>query len=373
MDEVQAAETREQKWTRAGEAVLRAALGPVQEMLDRPGVTEVCCNEPFMLDVEERGVWRRVPAPDFGPDRIARIARTAAHLTGQDVGRRNPICYTVLPNDERLTIALQPVVAEGKACLDVRRRPKRALSFDAICDAGMFDEAENAGDRISAADAELLDLHLRAESMPPGRERGDLRRAFFKLAVQARKNIVLAGVPGSGKTTLMEALVALIPLDWRLLTIENTPEIDLPHLNKVQCYYSKGGLSEAAVTADDLAELVLRLYPTLTLFGELQDKSALAYMRVVAAGNPGLTTLHAMSVKHIFQVLALQMRQHPSAATIEMPVLDAWIRDVVDVAAHFERLKERQPDGSVRERFRCTEVYFKPAGDLGGRGQEVAA
>lgn len=335
----------------AGETTLRAELGTVQRMLDRPGVSEVCCNEPFMLDVEENGVWRRVPAPDYTPGKVIRVARLAAALTSQDVGRKNPICYTVLPNEERLTIALQPAIREGRACLVVRRRAKRMRSFDQICDEGMFDDAEGSDpDRLSPADAELLALYDRKQW-----------RAFFKLAMAARKNIVLAGIPGSGKTTLMESLVELIPLDWRLVTIENTPELELPHLNKVQLQYSKGGLSEAPITSDDLAELVLRLYPTLTMFGELQDRSALSYVRVVAAGNPGLTTLHAMSVRHIFQVLAIQMRQHPSAANIDMPTLDTWIRDVVDVAAHFERRKIKRPDGTVKEAFRCTEVYFKAA------------
>jgi type IV secretion system protein VirB11 len=348
-----------------GEASLRHSLGSIQRELDVPGTTEVCCNRPGVLEVQRAGAWRRVAAPDLTQDRIAFISNAAASLTGQDLAR-NPICYTKLPGGDRLTIVGPPAVAPNRACLVMRRREKKRRDFDGdLLEGGLFDEAsavvsgEPRPGELPPEDRALLDVYLAVNRAAPGLARRRLWQEFWSLAMAARKNAALAGIPGSGKTTVMESLIcSKIPHDWRLVTIEDAPELELAHENAVQLYYSEGGLGRHEVTADHMAALVLRMFPRLTLFGELRGSVAYNYLHIVQAGNPGLTTLHAHSVRHVFNVLPMMVRRHPAAAHIEDSTIREWVRDALDVVAHFER---RTVAGG--EAFRCSQVYFRPAND----------
>lgn len=334
----------------AGEYTLRQTLGAIQTQLDIPGTTEVCVNRPGVLDVERNGVWLRVPAPELTLDELQVIAILAGNLTGKNFGPADPIVYTRLPRGERLTIVGPPVVAPGLILLVIRRREKQKRSFDELCDGGLFDDARGYTEDLSEEDRNLLELY-------------DARqfREFMKLAVAYRKNIGLAGKPGSGKTTVMEAMTPLLPLDWRLITVEDTPEVEIPHENKAQLFFDREAKGRGQVNADRIMALVLRMYGMLVLFGELRGEEALPYMNCIFAGNPGITTFHAGSVREIFSVLPMLMRRHPAAANIRDETLRDWTYDVMEVAAHFRRTTTRNPDGTTRPKFRCTEVYFKAA------------
>lgn len=335
----------------AGEYSLRQELGEIQTQLSVPGTTEVCVNVPGWMDVERNGVWRRIAAPSLTLDALTSIAILAGQLTGKEFGPSDPIVYTRLPGNERLTVVGPPVVGVGLVVLVIRRRERRGRSFDELCDGGLFDDTTGASEGLSPEDEALLELYDRKAW-----------REFFKLAIRAGKNIMLAGKPGAGKTTTMEAMIPLLPLDWRIITAEDTPELLVPHPNAVQLYFDRKAKGRGQVGADDLMELVLRMYGRLVLFGELRGAEAVPYVNCIAAGNKGITTLHAGSVREVFTIVPLLMRKHPAAANIRDETLRDWTREVVDVAAHFER---RTVDGV--QRYRCSQVYFKPAAERARR------
>src|SRR3546814_13027597 len=120
---------------------------------------------------------------------------------------------------------------------------------------GLFEQTKIARGRTSAADVELIALKQRGE-WP----------AFLELAVKTRKNILISGATGSGKTTLSKALIQLIPSEERLLTIEDPRELLVPHLNAVHLLCSMDGTPKAQVAAKHLLNARLRIHTPALLF-----------------------------------------------------------------------------------------------------------
>jgi type IV secretion system protein VirB11 len=120
--------------------------------------------------------------------------------------------------------------------------------------------------------------------------------AFMRLAVRSRKNILVSGPTGSGKTTWTKALIREIPSDERLVTIEDAKELVLDrHPNHVRLFYSKDDQGVARVTPKQLLESCLRMKPDRILLAELRAEEAFDYLRNVNSGHPGsITSVHAV-------------------------------------------------------------------------------
>ena len=117
----------------------------------------------------------------------------------------------------------------------------------------------------------------------------------MRLAVRSRKNILVSGPTGSGKTTWTKALIREIPSSERLITIEDAKELVLDrHPNHVRLFYSKDDQGIARVTPKQLLECCLRMKPDRILLAELRAEEAFDYLRNVNSGHPGsITSVHA--------------------------------------------------------------------------------
>jgi type IV secretion system protein VirB11 len=323
---------------RPGEKTLRLLLEPIQPWLDDPCVTDLCINRPDEVWVERLGVWccHSVPLPFPTLDAIATLA---AAMTAQDVGPDKPLCATMLPDGQRVQICRPPAVAPGLLTITIRRPASFHPTVARLADTGLFSVRPDhmaLVDRLSATNGE--------------------HAQFLPAAVAAKKNILIAGATGSGKTTLARALIDAIPDDERLVTIEDTPEWEaLPHRNRVALFYSKGDQGMARVTPGDLLVASLRLRPDRVLMQELRDGAAFYYLRGVVAGHPGsITTLHAGSAMGAFDALRLMIREDDAGGKLS----DGDVRDIlmshIDVVVHCER------HGTD---FRVTDVYWKDRPD----------
>ena len=327
-----------------GERTLRLLLAPINAALTDPLVTEVVVNRPREVGVERRGTWSWVEAPDLTYARLDALATLAAALTQQDVGPARPLCATRLPDGERLQICRPPAVAPGTISLTIRRPTAFVPTLAGLAAGGLFSATRGGVDLDPPADEKLKALH-RAHDWP----------AFFALAVQARKTILVTGETGSGKTTFAKALIQAIPLEERLVTIEDTPEfVGLPHRNLVQLFYSKGEQGLGSLAPEDLIEASLRLRPDRVLMQELRDGAAFTFLRALAAGHPGaITTCHAGSAERAFEALRLMVKQHPAGRHLEDGDVKALLRQLIDVVVHCRR---------AGARFWIEQVLFAPSG-----------
>jgi type IV secretion system protein VirB11 len=324
---------------RAGEPTLRLLIAPIQGWLDDPFVTELCINRPGEVWVERRGGWQRHDVPVLDVRVLDAIATLAAAMTSQDIGPDRPLCATALPDGQRMQICRPPAVGPGLISLTIRRPSSFRPTLMALDGKGLFGTAggRNTGDAT-------ITTAWRANDV----------RAFLAGAVPARKNILICGATGSGKTTLARALIEEIPAGERLITIEDTPEWNaIPHRNRVALFYSKGDQGSALVRSEDLLEASLRMRPDRVLMQELRDGAAFAYLRGVVAGHPGsITTLHAQSAAGAFDALRLMVRQHPAGATLGDADVRELLSQLVDIVVHCERRGDA---------FSVNELWWKEA------------
>lgn len=323
------------------QSILVHHLAPLRPLLDADEVTELVINKPHEMGVEGRGGWSWIDHDDLTTPWLETLANSMANYTKQKVGPQTPICSTSLPTGERVQIVAPPACDLGNYSITIRKPSTKTFGLGELDAGGLFEHTRIARGRTSAADAELLAL----------KEKGEWP-AFLELAVKSRKNILISGATGSGKTTLSKALIKLIPDEERLLTIEDTRELIVPHRNAVHLLYSKDGQGQAQVGAKHLLEASLRMRPDRILLQELRDGTAFFYLRNVNSGHPGsITTVHADSAALAFEQLSLLVKESEGGRDLERKDILDLLRLLVDVVVQCKKV-----DG----RFRVTEIYFEP-------------
>jgi type IV secretion system protein VirB11 len=163
-------------------------------------------------------------------------------------------------------------------------------------------------------------------------------------AVRARKNILISGPTGSGKTTWAKALTEVIPVDERLITIEDTRELVLDqHPNHVRLYYSKDGQGQAKVSPKQLLEATLRMKPDRVLLAELRGEEAFYYLRNINSGHPGsITSIHAASCELAFEQLMLLVKESTSGRELSRVDILELLHRAIDVVIQFDVQQHRR-------------------------------
>lgn len=330
-----------------GCSALALTLRPLQSILSRPQVTDVCINHPGAAFVDTDAGWdcESLPFADF--DWCVRLAKLVAHATHQHINEQAPLLSATLPGGERIQIVTPPATAPGQVAIAIRRPPSHVWTLDDLASRGLFRATRRASEGLDCAEQELLRL-LDAKQY----------ESFLRLAVRSKRNIIVSGPTGAGKTTLTKALIRDIPSDERLISIEDAAELSLDaHKNNVRLFYSKGEQGGAKVAAKQLLECCLRLRPDRILLAELRAEEAWEYLRDVA-GHPGsITSIHAASAALAFEQLALLVKQSRGGAELALADIKHLLYQLVDVVVQFGR--------EGRERV-ITEIWYEPARKRGG-------
>jgi type IV secretion system protein VirB11 len=330
-------------------SALELTLRSLRPLLADPEVTELCINRPREVFIESRGGWRReeLPCADF--DWCRRLAKLVANVTRQRVDESAPLLSASLPSGERVQIVLPPATTRGCVAITIRRPADVVWSIEDLTQRGVFLATRCAEFRADEADNELARLHAMRD-FP----------SFMRLAVRTRKNIVVSGPTGSGKTTWTKSLIREIPAAERLVTIEDARELVLDgHPNHVRLYYSKDGQGQAHVTPKQLLECCLRMRPDRILLAELRAEEAFDYLRNVNSGHPGsITSVHAGSAALAFEQLTLLVKQSSAGSGLARRDIKSLLYLLVDVVIQC----------SVQAHQRViSEVWFDPARRLGRR------
>lgn len=305
---------------------LELMLRPLRPLLSDPDVTELCINSPGVAFVETRAGWqeRALPFADFPWCR--NLAKAIAHSTRQRIDEESPLLSASLPSGERVQIVMPPATTPGTVAFTVRRPSDQVWSIEELARRGIFKQVRVAAGALDATEAELLKLLHDGE-----------HEAFMHLAVRSRKNIVVSGPTGSGKTTWTKALIREIPADERLITIEDAKELVLDrHPNHVRLYYSKDDQGQARVTPKQLLESCLRMKPDRILLAELRSEEAFDYLRNVNSGHPGsITSIHAASAELAFEQLVLLVKQSRAGAELDRADIKSLLYLLVDIVIQF--------------------------------------
>jgi type IV secretion system protein VirB11 len=207
---------------------------------------------------------------------------------------------------------------------------------------GIFRATRRAAPALDDSERELLHLLSAGEY-----------EAFMRLAVRSRKNILVSGPTGSGKTTWTKALIREIPSDERLVTIEDAKELVLDrHPNHVRLFYSKDDQGVARLTPKQLLECCLRMKPDRILLAELRAEEAFDYLRNVNSGHPGsITSVHATSAELAFEQLVLLVKQHQGGRELARSDIKSLLYLLIDVVIQF---------GVERHERFIKEIWYDP-------------
>jgi type IV secretion system protein VirB11 len=323
-------------------SALDLTLRALRPLLANPEVTELCINRPREIFIETRAGWQReeVPFADF--DWCRRLASLIANVTRQRVDEASPLLSASLPSGERVQLVLPPATTIGCVAIAIRRPSDTVWPLDELARRGAFERLP-PNTRPDDTEAELMRLHA-ARRYP----------AFLRLAVKARKNIVVSGATGSGKTTWTKALIQEIPGEERLVTIEDARELILDgHPNHVRLFYSKDDQGLARVTPKQLLECCLRMRPDRILLAELRAEEAFDYLRNVNSGHPGsITSVHATSAELAFEQLVLLVKQSSAGRGLARRDIKSLLYLLVDVVIQC---------GLDGHRRVIREIWFDPA------------
>jgi type IV secretion system protein VirB11 len=303
-------------------SALDLTLEALRPLLADPDVTELCINRPREVFIETHAGWRCVAAPFADFDWCQRLAKLIANATRQRVEESAPLLSAALPSGERVQIVLPPATTLGCVAITIRRPASEVWSLEELSRRGALQAVRPPGMALDDQEAELKRLHAAGEHL-----------AFLRLAVRSRQNILVSGPTGSGKTTWTKALIQEVPVQERLVTIEDARELVLDrHPNHVRLFYSKDDQGLARVTPKQLLECCLRMRPDRILLAELRAEEAFDYLRNVNSGHPGsITSVHAASAELAFEQLVLLVKQSPGGRTLARRDIKRLLYLLVDV------------------------------------------
>lgn len=291
---------------------LEAYLEPFRAWLAQADVTELLVNRPGEVWIEQRGKMSRHEAPKVDDSLLQRLAEQVARVSNQGISRERPLLAAMLPNGARVQF-VAPTATRAHWALAIRRHCLLDLPLDAY------------------ASGPLQPVHRGPSSSPEEDPVG-----FLREAVRDRKTILISGGTSTGKTTFLNALLREVPVEERVIVVEDTAEVQLHGPNDLGLIAVKGELGEALINTDDLLQAALRLRPDRILLGELRGKEAVSFLRAVNTGHPGsFSTIHANSTSGALEQLALMVMQTglglSRSETIE------YARSVVDVVVQLGR------------------------------------
>lgn len=320
---------------------------------DDDDVTEISVNKPGEFFVAKKGCkhMQRIEKADLNYSRLSAFVNLVATHTHQKISDEMPLLSAQIESVKhkdlfyRIQAVKDPAVYQGRIALSIRK--PSVLSLDYGIYREMFDNLQ-AYDGMSVADKELLVLY-----------EGGHFWEFVKRAVQLRKNVLISAGTDSGKTTLFNSLIKLIDIFERIITIEDTKELDPPHPNTLQLYYSRGKQGISKVTAQDLMEACLRLRPERIFLGEVRGNEAFMFLNLISSGHPGaIATIHADTPELALDRMALMVLQAGTTLTSEQ--VKHFVRQNIDVIIQLKR--------TASGGYGCETIYYKGYAEKKGIG-----
>jgi pilus assembly protein CpaF len=238
--------------------------GPIADLMNSRTISEVMVNRPDEIFVEKSGKILLTDKAFIDEEHLFRTVREIVSFSGRDISHDSPLVDSRLPDGSRLNAIVQPCSLRG-SMLTIRKFMSDMLSPDDLI-------------TRDALSAEMLE--------------------FLKIAVQYKRNTVVSGGTGTGKTTLLNIISGFIPLDERVVSIEDSAELKLQQKNIGQLETKKTtfGSGGREVTIRDLVVNALRMRPDRIVVGECRGSEALDMLQAMNTGHEGsMTTIHANS------------------------------------------------------------------------------
>lgn len=283
-------------------------LGPIDQLLDDPSVTEIMVNGPSEVFVERNGVIEKTAVTFHDENHVLDLVNRIVSGVGRRVDRSSPYVDARLPDGSRVNVVIPPLALNGPV-LTIRRFPERYSKVEELVALGTLSE--------DAA-------------------------AFLKRCVQCKLDVVVSGGSGTGKTTTLNVLSNAVGPGERLIVIEDSAEIKIPDHHVVYLETRPENLEgKGSVEVRDLLRNALRMRPDRIIIGECRGREALDLISAMNTGHEGcLSTVHANSSSDCLARLVSMALMSEEA--VPVGVLESWIGSALDVIVH----QAKRPGGA---------------------------
>lgn len=283
-------------------------LGLLDSIIKDDQITEVMINGPEDIFIEKAGKLYKLEQKFDDEKQLEDIVQKIVGQAGREVNQANPIVDTRLPDGSRVNVVLPPISLNG-ATVTIRKFSKTPMTIEQLLKFGS----------ITPEVAHVLEL-----------------------LVKAKYNIFISGGTGSGKTTFLNALSSYIPHDERVITIEDSAELQIEGIDNLVRMETRNANTSGsgAVTIRDLIKSSLRMRPERIIVGEVRGGEALDMLQAMNTGHDGsLSTGHANSTRDMLSRLETMVLQGSEGLPLE--AIRQQIVSAVDVIIHLSRLRDK--------------------------------
>jgi len=303
-------------------------FGLLDSIITDDTITEVMINGPENVFIEQNGRLFKLDKQFESQRRLEDVIQRIVGLAGREVNQANPICDTRLPDGSRVNVVLPPIALCGPT-LTIRKFSKTPMTIEKLIQYGSITQ-------------EIADK--------------------LELLVKAKYNIFISGGTGSGKTTFLNALSNYIPKDERVITIEDSAELQIVGVDNLVSLETRNANASGSgqITIRDLIKSSLRMRPERIVVGEVRGGEALDMLQAMNTGHDGsLSTGHANSTEDMLSRLETMVLQ--GAAGLPLPAIRQQIASAVDIIIHLSRLRDK----SRKTMEICEVVGYEPGSDGG--------
>lgn len=282
-------------------------LDVLQPLVDNPSITEIMINSHQDIFIEQEGEVIRLNQQFESQNRLEDIIQTIVAGVNRVVNESSPIVDARLKDGSRVNIVLPPIALKGPT-MTIRKFPESPMTMNDLVKRGALSE-ETA--------------------------------TFLQRLVVGKYNIFISGGTGSGKTTFLNALSQFIPVDERVITIEDSAELQIVTIPNLVSLETRNANTEGRgeVTIRDLIRSSLRMRPNRIVVGEVRGSEALDMLQAMNTGHDGsLSTGHANSTKDMISRLETMVL---SGANLPILVVRQQISSAIDILVHLSRLRDR--------------------------------
>ena len=279
----------------------------LQDILEDEDVTEIMVNGPDHIFVEKEGKLTETGLRFEHQQRLDDIAQQIASSGNRIVNESNPILDARLPDGSRVNIVVPPIAIEGPV-VTIRKFPKEAMTMKKLLKMGAVTEEVEE---------------------------------FLKKMVEAKYNIFISGGTGAGKTTFLNILSNFIPHTERVITIEDSAELQIQNIDNLVRLEARNANVEGnnEVTIRDLVKSALRMRPDRIIVGEIRDSAAIDLLSAMNTGHDGsLSTGHANSPEDMLNRLETLVLM---GMDIPLPAIRQQIASGIDMIVHLGRLRDK--------------------------------
>lgn len=301
-------------------------LGLLDSIIADDDITEVMINGPKDIFIEKSGRVQRLDQEFESEEKLEDVVQKIVALSGREVNEANPIVDTRLQDGSRVNVVLPPISLSGPI-VTIRKFSKEPMTIEKLIAYGSITR-------------EIADK--------------------LEILVKAKYNIFIAGGTGSGKTTFLNALSNYIPHDERVITIEDSAELQITHIDNLVRLETRNANTAGvgAITIRDLIKSSLRMRPERIVVGEVRGAEALDMLQAMNTGHDGsLSTGHANSTKDMLSRLETMVLQ--GAEGLPLPAIRQQISSAVDIIIFLSRMRDRS-----RKTLEITEILDVVDGEI---------